>query len=49
MLYRLRREDFARRRAPRRRLARLADRLRHAGAVLRTGRAAVRSARTAGP
>ena len=47
VLYRLRREDFQARRARRRRLAGLADRLRHAGAVLRSRRAAVSRARRA--
>ena len=45
VLYRLRREDFAGRRARRRRLAGLADRLRHARAVLRPRRAALSRAR----
>ena len=43
VMYRLRREDFRRRRARRRRLAGVADRLRHARAVLRSRRAALRT------
>ena len=45
VLYRLRREDFGAAAARRRRVAGVADRLRHAGAVLRPGRAAVSRAR----
>ena len=45
VMYRLRPEDFREMRARRRRVAGVADRLRHAGAVLRSRRADVRSAR----
>ena len=46
-LYRLRKEDFGELQPPRRHLARLADLLRRAGAVLHAGRAALPGARRA--